>query len=225
MPSFEEMIEALDNLTGKDGMLPVKSSLIKAQKDLPNVKIFFLATIYAILGCPLSYVLRYRPFYRAMRLAAAQVIQSAKKEHKQFKKQKNKEATYNEGGVDNITVFLKVHKAPVAQYLNPSSPTDSSQKKSRQVINILESSLRAFFGGFGSVFQGTLSDGTKVAVKRLNGFGHVKKSFLAKVETIGNIHHVNLVRLIGFCDKKSYRLLVYEYMYNGSLDTWIFQRH
>ncbi|KAF8006157.1 hypothetical protein BT93_K0462 [Corymbia citriodora subsp. variegata] len=42
-------------------------------------------------------------------------------------------------------------------------------------------------GGFG-----TLSDGTKVAVKRLDGFGQVKKSFLAEVETIGNIHHVNL---------------------------------
>ncbi|RWR87289.1 secretory carrier-associated membrane protein 4 isoform X1 [Cinnamomum micranthum f. kanehirae] len=32
-----------------------------------GVKIFFLATIYALLGCPLSYVLWYRPLYRAMR--------------------------------------------------------------------------------------------------------------------------------------------------------------
>ncbi|XP_028114564.1 G-type lectin S-receptor-like serine/threonine-protein kinase SD2-5 [Camellia sinensis] len=80
-------------------------------------------------------------------------------------------------------------------------------------------------GGFGSVFQGTLSDGTEIAVKRLNGFGQVKKSFLAEVETIGSIHHINLVRLIGFCAEKSYRLLVYEYMSNGSLDKWIFQRH
>ncbi|KAF5949203.1 hypothetical protein HYC85_015160 [Camellia sinensis] len=47
-------------------------------------------------------------------------------------------------------------------------------------------------GGFGSVFEGKLSDGTKIAVKRLNGFDHVKKSFLAEVETIGSIHHVNL---------------------------------
>ncbi|KAL7169991.1 hypothetical protein ACSBR2_034944 [Camellia fascicularis] len=68
-------------------------------------------------------------------------------------------------------------------------------------------------------------NGTKVAVKLLNGFGQVKKSFLAEVETIGSIHHVNLVRLIGFCVEKSYRLLVYEYMFNRSLDTWIFQRH
>ncbi|XP_039161064.1 LOW QUALITY PROTEIN: G-type lectin S-receptor-like serine/threonine-protein kinase SD2-5 [Eucalyptus grandis] len=78
--------------------------------------------------------------------------------------------------------------------------------------------------GFGSVFEGTLIDGTKVAVKRLGGFGQVKKSFLAEVETIGGIHHVNLVRLMGYCAEKSQRLLIYEYMSNGALDRWIFPK-
>ncbi|CAN4103170.1 unnamed protein product [Withania somnifera] len=77
-------------------------------------------------------------------------------------------------------------------------------------------------GAFGSVFEGTTSDGTKIAVKRLQGFGNVKKSFLAEVATIGSIQHVNLIRLVGFCAEKSHRLLVYEYMANGSLDRWIF---
>ncbi|XP_006348912.2 G-type lectin S-receptor-like serine/threonine-protein kinase SD2-5 [Solanum tuberosum] len=77
-------------------------------------------------------------------------------------------------------------------------------------------------GGFGSVFEGTMSDGTKIAVKRLQGFDNVKKSFLAEVATIGSIQHVNLVKLVGFCAEKSHRLLVYEYMANGSLDRWIF---
>ncbi|KAA8525002.1 hypothetical protein F0562_011360 [Nyssa sinensis] len=80
-------------------------------------------------------------------------------------------------------------------------------------------------GGFGSVFEGTLSNGTKVAVKHLDGLAHVKKSFLAEVETIGSIHHVDFVRLIGFCAEKSNRLLVYEYMSNSSLDKWIFHRN
>ncbi|KAG5512947.1 hypothetical protein RHGRI_038637 [Rhododendron griersonianum] len=80
-------------------------------------------------------------------------------------------------------------------------------------------------GGFGSVFKGTLSDGTEVAVKRLAGLSKIKKSFLAEVQTIGSIHHVNLVRLIGFCAENSNRLLVYDYMSNGSLDRWIFKRH
>ncbi|XP_073283246.1 G-type lectin S-receptor-like serine/threonine-protein kinase SD2-5 [Primulina huaijiensis] len=77
-------------------------------------------------------------------------------------------------------------------------------------------------GGFGSVFEGTLKDGERIAVKCLDGLGQIKKSFLAEVESIGSIHHVNLVRLIGFCAYKSHRLLVYEYMCNGSLDRWIY---
>ncbi|KAH9794213.1 Receptor-like serine/threonine-protein kinase [Citrus sinensis] len=79
-------------------------------------------------------------------------------------------------------------------------------------------------GGFGSVFEGTQTDGTKVAVKRLEGIGEINKSFLAEVKTIGSIHHLNLLRLIGFCTEKSHNLLVYEYMPNGSLDRWLFQR-
>ncbi|RVW32988.1 G-type lectin S-receptor-like serine/threonine-protein kinase SD2-5 [Vitis vinifera] len=79
-------------------------------------------------------------------------------------------------------------------------------------------------GGFGSVFKGILSDGTQVAVKCLDVFCQAKNSFLAEVETIGGIHHMNLVRLVGYCVKKSKRLLVYEYMCNGSLDKWIFDR-
>ncbi|KAK4420964.1 G-type lectin S-receptor-like serine/threonine-protein kinase SD2-5 [Sesamum alatum] len=65
-------------------------------------------------------------------------------------------------------------------------------------------------GGFGSVYEGSLKDGTRIAVKCLDGVGHIKKSFLAEVESIGSIHHVNLVRLVGFCAEKSHRLLVPE---------------
>ncbi|GKV23386.1 hypothetical protein SLEP1_g33121 [Rubroshorea leprosula] len=79
-------------------------------------------------------------------------------------------------------------------------------------------------GGFGCVFQGTLPGSAQVAVKCLDGFGPVKKSFMAEVETIGSIHHFNLVRLVGFCAEKLRMLLVYEYMCNGSLDQWIFCR-
>ncbi|KAG5234617.1 G-type lectin S-receptor serine/threonine-protein kinase [Salix suchowensis] len=79
-------------------------------------------------------------------------------------------------------------------------------------------------GGFGSVFKGVLPDRTGIAVKRLDNLSQGKREFLAEVETIGSVHHFNLVRLIGFCAEKSYRLLVYEYMSNGSLDSWIFKK-
>lgn len=79
-------------------------------------------------------------------------------------------------------------------------------------------------GGFGTVFEGKLGE-VRVAVKRLEGARQGKKEFLAEVETIGSIEHINLVRLIGFCAEKSQRLLVYEYMPRGSLDRWIYYRH
>ncbi|KAG6546962.1 hypothetical protein Mapa_011578 [Marchantia paleacea] len=77
-------------------------------------------------------------------------------------------------------------------------------------------------GGFGTVYEGVLVDGTKVAVKRLEGIRQGQKEFRAEVATIGNIHHVNLVRLRGFCAEGGHRLLVYEFMAKGSLDKWLF---
>ncbi|CAI9089155.1 OLC1v1023665C1 [Oldenlandia corymbosa var. corymbosa] len=64
----------------------------------------------------------------------------------------------------------------------------------------------------------------KLQSKRLKGLSQVNESFLVEVQTIGSIHHVNLVKLIGFCFQKSHRLLVYEHMANGSLDRWIFDK-
>ncbi|XP_048562564.1 G-type lectin S-receptor-like serine/threonine-protein kinase At2g19130 [Triticum urartu] len=77
-------------------------------------------------------------------------------------------------------------------------------------------------GGFGSVFRGTVAGPTAVAVKKLKSFGHRDKQFRAEVQTLGLIQHTNLVRLFGFCSEGARRLLVYEYMPNGSLDSHLF---
>ncbi|GLJ32677.1 hypothetical protein SUGI_0657470 [Cryptomeria japonica] len=77
-------------------------------------------------------------------------------------------------------------------------------------------------GGIGSVFKGSLTDGTLVAVKRLEGSRPEEKQFRAEIDSLGNIHHKNLVRLRGFCAEGSERLLVYEYMTNGSLNSLLF---
>ncbi|XP_078158703.1 G-type lectin S-receptor-like serine/threonine-protein kinase SD2-5 [Carex rostrata] len=76
-------------------------------------------------------------------------------------------------------------------------------------------------GGFGTVFEGRCDD-ERITVKRLDNVGHGKKDFLVEIETISSIHHINLVRMIGFCSDKLNRFLVYEYMCNGSLDQWIY---
>eukprot|EP00249_Psilotum_nudum_P019893 c27465_g1_i1 orf=1089-3410(+) len=81
-------------------------------------------------------------------------------------------------------------------------------------------------GGFGSVYKGTLPDNTAVAVKRLHDkSSQGDKEFVAEVLTIGAIHHVNLVRLYGYCcEGRRNRLLVYEFLENGSLDKHLFPK-
>ncbi|XP_009771750.1 G-type lectin S-receptor-like serine/threonine-protein kinase At2g19130 [Nicotiana tabacum] len=77
-------------------------------------------------------------------------------------------------------------------------------------------------GGFGSVFKGKLSDSSAIAVKRLDSINQGEKQFRTEVSTIGTIQHVNLVRLRGFCSEGNKKLLVYDYMENGSLDSHLF---
>ncbi|KAH9323868.1 hypothetical protein KI387_018507, partial [Taxus chinensis] len=79
-------------------------------------------------------------------------------------------------------------------------------------------------GGFGSVFKGVLPDKTPVAVKTLEGSSQGEKQFRMEVSTIGTIQHVNLVRLRGFCTEGSKRMLVYDYMPNGSLNSLLFPK-
>jgi len=62
------------------------------------------------------------------------------------------------------------------------------------------------------VYEGVLPGDVKVAVKRLQSASQGDKEFRTEVATIGNIHHINLVRLRGFCLEGAHRLLVYEYM-------------
>ncbi|XP_073109384.1 G-type lectin S-receptor-like serine/threonine-protein kinase At2g19130 [Elaeis guineensis] len=77
-------------------------------------------------------------------------------------------------------------------------------------------------GSFGTVFKGILSDSTVIAVKKLEGLCQGEKQFRTEVSTIGMIHHVNLVHLRGFCSVGDVRLLVYDYVPRGSLDSYLF---
>ncbi|KAK7314303.1 hypothetical protein VNO77_39519 [Canavalia gladiata] len=80
-------------------------------------------------------------------------------------------------------------------------------------------------GAFGTVYKGVLTSDTSryVAVKRLDKVVQEgEKEFKTEVSVIGQTHHRNLVRLLGYCDEGEHRLLVYEYMSNGSLASFLF---
>ncbi|XP_057793485.1 G-type lectin S-receptor-like serine/threonine-protein kinase At1g34300 [Salvia miltiorrhiza] len=100
-------------------------------------------------------------------------------------------------------------------------PVQFSYKKLQQLTKGFKEKLGE--GGFGSVYRGILSNKMVVAVKQLEGIGQGEKQFRMEVATISNTHHLNLVRLVGFCSEGKHRLLVYEFMKNGSLDNFIFE--
>ncbi|XP_062083930.1 G-type lectin S-receptor-like serine/threonine-protein kinase LECRK3 [Humulus lupulus] len=83
-------------------------------------------------------------------------------------------------------------------------------------------------GAFGVVFKGCVELGNNntlaVAVKKLdsNMLREGEQEFQAEVMSIGHTNHKNLVKLIGFCNEGHHRLLVYEYMSNGSLASLLF---
>ncbi|KAJ0901546.1 putative protein kinase RLK-Pelle-SD-2b family [Helianthus annuus] len=77
-------------------------------------------------------------------------------------------------------------------------------------------------GGFGDVYKGVLTDHRIVAVKCLKNVTSGDNEFWAEVTIIARMHHLNLVRLWGFCAEKGQRILVYEYVPNGSLDKFLF---
>ncbi|XP_058725199.1 cysteine-rich receptor-like protein kinase 44 [Vicia villosa] len=78
-------------------------------------------------------------------------------------------------------------------------------------------------GGFGTVYRGTLPNGQEIGVKRLSkDSGQGDLEFKNEVVLLAKLQHRNLVRLLGFCIEGRERLLVYEFVYNKSLDYFIF---
>ena len=81
-------------------------------------------------------------------------------------------------------------------------------------------------GAFGTVYKGILQSQprTLIAVKKLEEslLEEAERDFINEVATIGQTHHKNLVRLLGFCKEGAHRLMVFEFMSKGSLNKFLF---
>ncbi|XP_073046625.1 putative receptor-like protein kinase At5g39000 [Primulina eburnea] len=78
-------------------------------------------------------------------------------------------------------------------------------------------------GGFGSVYKAVLPSGETVAVKRLST--HSARGLIQfenEIRLLHNLKHINIIKLLGYCDDGEERILVYEFMENGGLDAFIF---
>eukprot|EP00253_Pinus_taeda_P022309 PITA_22309 len=115
-----------------------------------------------------------------------------------------------------VEKFLKENAYEMAM------PTRYSHSHLKKITNNFAEKLGE--GGFGVVYKGMLRNAALVAVKLLDRHRHTETQFMNEVATIGRIHHVNLVRLLGYCFENPISALVYEYMPSGSLDKILFAR-
>ncbi|KAL9269970.1 Receptor-like serine/threonine-protein kinase ALE2-like protein [Drosera capensis] len=127
--------------------------------------------------------------------------------------------------LENPASTVSVNEAPGGGSLHyPSSTRFLSYEELKGATNNFQPASILGEGGFGIVFKGVLSDGTAVAIKRLNSGGQQGgKEFLVEVEMLSRLHHRNLVKLVGYyCSRDtSQNLLCYELVPNGSLEAWL----
>ncbi|WJX16592.1 hypothetical protein P8452_06599 [Trifolium repens] len=98
-------------------------------------------------------------------------------------------------------------------------PTRYSYSDIKRITNNFKNELGQ--GAYGTVYKGKLSGDIYVAVKLLKTSTGNGPEFINEVGTMSQIHHVNVVHLVGFCADGHTRALVYEYLQNGSLQKFI----
>lgn len=80
-------------------------------------------------------------------------------------------------------------------------------------------------GGFGTVYRMVMNDCATFAVKRIDRSREgCDEVFEMELEILGNVKHINLVNLRGYCRLPNAKLLIYDYLALGSLDDFLHGR-
>ncbi|XP_014494382.1 LEAF RUST 10 DISEASE-RESISTANCE LOCUS RECEPTOR-LIKE PROTEIN KINASE-like 2.3 [Vigna radiata var. radiata] len=114
----------------------------------------------------------------------------------------------------NIEAFLKNHGAQTLKRYKFSEV--------KKMTNSFKVKLGE--GSFGAVYKGEILNGCPVAIKKLSASKGNGEDFINEVASISRTSHVNVVQLLGFCLEGSNKALIYEYMSNGSLDKFIYNK-
>ncbi|KAK1370404.1 Cysteine-rich receptor protein [Heracleum sosnowskyi] len=102
-------------------------------------------------------------------------------------------------------------------------PTIYNYKDLKSATKNFSEEYKVGEGGFADVYKGITENGIVVAVKKLTVITSREKIDIeSEVRLVSNVHHRNIIRLLGFSGKGPVKLLVYEYMENGSLDTFLY---
>ncbi|CAM6097624.1 unnamed protein product [Calypogeia fissa] len=137
------------------------------------------------------------------------------------------------GGAAGVALFLVAFLLVLYRWLrssrrNPFQPSPVKLQKFsyRELKNATDNfspAQRLGQGGFGVVFKGALRNGKDIAVKKLDTSSlQGEREFQNEVSVIGKVNSPHVVGLLGYCADGKKRLLVYEYMENGSLQEALF---
>ncbi|XP_010922836.1 probable serine/threonine-protein kinase PBL8 [Elaeis guineensis] len=141
----------------------------------------------------------------------------------------------------------KKHHRTISDVSDPSTPRNVEDSRNIAIytnviaftlfeLETITKSFRPDYvlgeGGFGTVYKGYIDENVRVglkslpvAVKVLNKDGHQgHREWLTEVNFLGQLRHPNLVKLIGYCCEDDHRLLVYEFMFRGSLENHLFRK-
>ncbi|KAA8531399.1 hypothetical protein F0562_006105 [Nyssa sinensis] len=133
----------------------------------------------------------------------------SEKELKSKKNNGNGSFQKDSGKIQSDLDELKIRRAQIFTYEELEKATGRFKEES-QVGK----------GSFSCVFKGVLKDGTVVAVKRAIMSPDMKKNlkeFHTELDLLSRLNHAHLLNLLGYCEEGRERLLVYEFMANGSL--------
>ncbi|KAI8552701.1 hypothetical protein RHMOL_Rhmol06G0286800 [Rhododendron molle] len=140
---------------------------------------------------------------------------------------------FHTGGQD-IFVRMAASELVLLELNSRRNNTDESQREDLQLpvleLTTIEKATDNFSinnklgqGGFGPVYKGRLEDGQEIAIKRLSRISRQGiDEFKNEVICIAKLQHRNLVKLLGCCTQGEERMLIYEFMPNKSLDSFIF---
>lgn len=120
------------------------------------------------------------------------------------------------------TTTHKVAPSPRFSFSPQPNKIGSLQLTINQVIKATQNfspSLKLGEGGFGTVYKGVLHDGTVVAIKRAKKehFATLRDEFSSEIELLAKIEHRSLVKLLGYTEKGKERIVITEYVRNGTL--------
>ncbi|KAL2644303.1 hypothetical protein R1flu_011890 [Riccia fluitans] len=129
-----------------------------------------------------------------------------------------------------ITVFIfysRKSKRKGGDEISQADMPPSVQSFTRKQIKELTENYKTSVGkgGFGSVYYGKLADGREVAVKvRKADSKQGSAEFLNEVRLLSRLHHRNLVSLVGYCLEANQRMLVYDFMSQGTLEDHLYSK-